>query len=99
MKNIKNFEDLNEEVLKNQFRPFGEVQTLQKFKMLSKALGVRSDWHEPDEQGVSAEITGDHLDNAGAGPEFTVVLKKNGKEMGKINLATLLAMAAGTWAD
>lgn len=52
----------------------------------------RIDMHEPDEQDVSAQITGDHLDNAGCGPEFTVVLTRHGKKH-SINLATLIAMA------
>jgi hypothetical protein len=29
-----------------------------------QAYGIRNDWHEPDEQGITAYVLGDHLDNA-----------------------------------
>ena len=32
---------------------------------LANELGVRRDWHEPDEQGVTAEVRGKSFDNAG----------------------------------
>jgi hypothetical protein len=60
---------------------------------------LRRDWHEPDEQEVSARIIGDHLDNA-MGPttvgncgEFNVILTKGGVDRAVVNLATLLAWA------
>lgn len=60
---------------------------------------LRPDWHEPDEQEVSARVVGDHLDNA-MGPtvdhncgELNVVLIKEGKDVAVVNLATLLAWA------
>lgn len=31
----------------------------------ARDLGVRPDWHEPDEQGVTAEVHGSSFDNAG----------------------------------
>lgn len=31
---------------------------------LARGLGVRPDWHEPDEQGVSARVFGQGFDNA-----------------------------------
>ncbi len=34
-------------------------------KALAEELGVRPDWHEPDEQGVTVEIRGVNFDNAG----------------------------------
>lgn len=56
----------------------------------------RVDMHEPDEQGVSARVTGRYFDNAygdsGYGKEKIVILKKGKKEF-KINLATLIAVA------
>jgi hypothetical protein len=35
---------------------------------LAKKLGVRDDWHEPDEQGITAEVRGLSFDNAGFWP-------------------------------
>ena len=64
---------------------------------------VRESWHEADEQGVTVEITGLHLDNAfGANqppiPEENqeIVVHLNSKNGGilPINLADLLAIAS-----
>jgi len=41
------------------------ICTQDELKLLAKWLGVRDDWHEPDESGVTAEVHGVHLDNAG----------------------------------
>ena len=58
---------------------------------------IRPDWHEPDEQGITAEVVGDHLDNAfgnsGTSGELVVDLYVEGKLKCSINLATLLALA------
>jgi hypothetical protein len=54
---------------------------------------LRVDWHEPDEQEITAEITGNHLDNAGVPSEYRVVLKVDGKKKFEIDIATLLALA------
>ena len=64
--------------------------------------GCRDDMHEPDEQGITAIVAGDHLDNAfGDNPnevgEYVVVLKREfsnghiGVEC--FNLANLIALA------
>lgn len=57
------------------------------------AAGVRHDWHEPDEEGLTATVVGKHFDNAGCGDEQHVILKKDDKEIGRVNLATLCALA------
>ena len=61
--------------------------------------GCREDLHEPDEQGISATVVGDHLDNAmgdAAFPhncgEFVVTLRRGDREE-RFNLATLIALA------
>lgn len=63
---------------------------------------ARPDFHEPDEQGFSAVIHGDHLDNAmGDDPktncgEMVVELRREGKlgfDVQFFNLATLIALA------
>lgn len=66
--------------------------------LLTITEDCRPDMHEPDEQGVSATITGDHLDNAGCGPEYIVNLLRESEGMRKaqacsVNLATLIAYA------
>lgn len=61
--------------------------------------GARFDMHEPDEVGISATLSGDHLDNAmGSRPpkescgEFIVTIARDGKKH-HFNLATLIALA------
>jgi hypothetical protein len=64
----------------------------------------RPDWHEPDEQGITAKVDGKTFDNAfgdsgehwGKDGEFSekiLILKVNGEEELRINLATLCALA------
>ncbi len=66
-------------------------------KILAKQLGVRDDWHEPDEQGLEAIMTGYQFDNAGfLHRELTVTLRQNGEDVGEILLATLFAYACDT---
>lgn len=74
-------------------------------RAFAKKHGLRGDWHEPDEQGVSARVVGSKLDNAfgseiapAGSPmsefqEFVVILKQEDGEELKINLANLLSMA------
>lgn len=40
------------------------INTKVDLKQLAQDLGVRHDWHEPDEQEVTARVKGAHLDNA-----------------------------------
>ena len=71
---------------------------------LARELKVRHDWHEPDEQGLTARVYGDSFDNA-MGPgywygpepkraELYIELFKDGVPIAQINLATLLAWAS-----
>lgn len=76
---------------------------------LAASLGVRPDWHEPDESGVTVEIRGKEFDNAGfwdddhrgngsAGKdheELHVAILKDGDQVATVNLATLFAFATG----
>jgi hypothetical protein len=73
------------------------VYTLASLKTFAKQLGVRGSWHEPDEQGVTAVVTGKRFDNANlaGGDEKFVIIKQNGKPVFKINLAMLFAYATG----
>lgn len=86
------------------------IDEARQLRRLARELGVRSDWHEPDEQGLTVKVHGDDFDNAGfwghrdRGELFTfgagrqeiwVELFKDGEPVAEINLATLLAMACG----
>lgn len=74
---------------------------------LARELGVGDNWHEPDEQGVTATTHGRTFDNAGFwgethrasdGHNFTeryVTLHKSGRPVAVVNLATLFAWATG----
>lgn len=74
---------------------------------LARTLGVRKDWHEPDEQDVNAQVWGSSFDNAGFWPlgehtmhpeslEQHVILWQDGNdEEYAVNLATLFAWATG----
>lgn len=78
-----------------------DMELLVRKKLLqSFTKECRPDMHEPDEQGISATVVGQKLDNAhGAGVqsgELVVILTKegdDGKTVLPINLATLIAMA------
>ena len=62
------------------------------------------EWHEPDNQNISAKIVGTHLDNAGVKGELMIVLihktwcdSSSSLEVNEtliVNLATLLACAS-----
>jgi len=41
------------------------INTRAELQALAAELGVRPDWHEPDERGVNALVSGHMLDNAG----------------------------------
>lgn len=81
------------------------------FIQLARTLGVRSDWHEPDEQNVTARVSGTRFDNAGFWPhpesysppttvEQYVTIVRDGVEVAHVNLATLCAWASdATWVN
>lgn len=81
------------------------INTREQLEELAEHLGVRENWHEPDENDVTAEVRGSSFDNAGfwgredlAGKdreELHVVLFRNGDEVAMVNLATLFAFATG----
>jgi len=74
---------------------------------LRARLGLRNDWHEPDEREITVEVRGRSFDNAGfwgiqnedlAGKnheELHVVLRQDGEPVAMVNLATLFAFATG----
>ena len=70
-----------------------EVNDKEELILRKEKLGVRDDWHEPDEQGVTVMVTGDNFDNAGVGNEMKVLVMKEGVPIFGINLATLFSLA------
>jgi len=74
-----------------------QTKLKRKLRRFATRFGLREDWHEPDEQDVSAKIIGHKLDNAfgedALGDEFIVLLIVDKKEEFRINLASLLAIA------
>ncbi len=79
------------------------IITPAQLRELAAELGVRPDWHEPDEQEVGAEVYGECFDNAGfwgddllslGGYEMWVRLYKDSQPVADVNLATLFAWAA-----
>jgi hypothetical protein len=79
------------------------ITTRDELKELADELGVRPDWHEPDEQNVTVATKGRSFDTAGFWPEPTasglqerhVIIKQNGKPVAAVNLAVLFAWATG----
>lgn len=75
------------------------------FVQLAKLLDVRPDWHEPDEQEVTARVSGTKFDNAGFWPhpesynppvsvEQHVIFSQCGIDVAVVNLASLCAWAS-----
>jgi hypothetical protein len=77
------------------------IHSARELAALAHTLGVRRDWHEPDEQEVDVELVGltHQLDNAmgaDAKGEFepNVVIWQGERPMAVVNLADLLAWAS-----
>ena len=77
------------------------IETRKELIAFAKKYGLRPDWHEPDEQGVSVTMKGKAFDNAYGSSGFhnfaekTVVLSIERKPVAMVNLASLFAWAAG----
>jgi len=73
-------------------------------QQLALDLGVREDWHEPDEQDLTLEFSGKLFDNSGIwghkvaiapdSLEQYVTIRKKDMPVAEINMATLLAWAS-----
>jgi hypothetical protein len=81
------------------------INSKEDLRKVAANLNVRDDWHEPDEQEVTAEVFGKTFDNAGFWGfdmaqvdefpgEMYVVLFKDGFAVAEVNLATLFSIAA-----
>ena len=62
-------------------------------KLQDATRDCRVNMHEPDEQGITAEVTGSILDNAGVSGELTVIIFRDNRPAAVINLASLIALA------
>lgn len=83
------------------------ITTKQQLLDLTIKLKTRPDWHEPDEQDLTAKVFGTCLDNAGFWAddrsryyegdyeELHAVLYQRGTPIAAVNLATLFAWATG----
>ena len=78
------------------------ITTKAELVALAYELGVRADWHEPDEQEISAIVRGVNFDNAGFWPspnrayeEMYVTIYKDCIGVAEVNLAALFAWATG----
>jgi hypothetical protein len=80
------------------------IKTRNELKDLANELNMQFDWHEPDEQDVTATVVGHTFDNAGFWPltdtnaailEQHVILLHDGVAVAAVNLATLFAWATG----
>lgn len=85
------------------------ITSKREFLAFKAAMGVRQDWHEPDEQDLTARVEGSPLafDNAGFWPvgngELHVIFSRlecddegvarRGPDLACVNLATLCAWA------
>lgn len=47
------------------------INTRAQFEAFARKMGVRPDWHEPDEQELGARVEGTSFDNAGFWPTAT----------------------------
>lgn len=70
------------------------------FLELKKSLGVRDDWHEPDEQEVTVDMVKGskayRFDNAFCNErEHHIIIMKNNKPVASVNLALLCSWASG----
>lgn len=71
------------------------IETREDMLRVFNELEPREDWHEPDEQGITVQITGKTFDNANVEGEILVLLLKDGEPKYVVNLATLFAIASG----
>lgn len=103
----------------NQFSAIGDIKSITYVCPAIKLINSRkelqqfatvyrlSDWHEPDEQDISARVEGVSFDNAGFWPanelsrpinpdivELHVIITHLGVDVAAVNLATLFSWAA-----
>lgn len=60
--------------------------------------GLSPDWHEPDNMGVGARLTGTHLDNA-MGSRAGRLVNPNGTEFGEFNVVLTVESTNGSTRD
>ena len=64
-------------------------------KKLTKILGVRPDWHEPDESDITIKFVDGTFDNAYHNDnECHIIIYKDKVEQARVNMASLLGWAS-----
>lgn len=71
------------------------IRTREELKELAKEWGLRQDWHEPDEQEVTAKLVNKSFDNAFCDESEAHVVLNCEEETVAVNLALLFAWATG----
>jgi hypothetical protein len=71
------------------------ISTKEQLKQFKEKYYLRNDWHEPDEQEITATIVGKNFDNADivGGHDYALLFFKDGKPVAVVNLAMLCAWA------
>lgn len=66
-------------------------------KTFAKRNYLKEDWHEPDEEGITATVVGKYFDNADVDGsyDYALLFFKEGRPMAIVNLALLCAWASG----
>lgn len=75
-----------------------EIDTPAELAAFASQHGMRSDWHEPDEQGIHARIIGNHLDNA-MSPRSTPARTASGEDYTEYNVVLQSENGNGTRSD
>jgi len=87
---------------------FRIIRTKKELQELQKELGARPDWHEPDEQNLKIDFSGNDFDNAGfptishrifgwVDCEYHLIIFQNEFPVAAINIASLLGWACDTY--
>jgi hypothetical protein len=73
------------------------LNTKQKLKEFKTKYGLREDWHEPDEQNITASVVGHYFDNANidGSTDYALLFFYEGKPVAVVNLANLCAWSTG----
>ena len=70
------------------------IETKEQLKKFVKKYNLHQDWHDLEEQEISATVLGEYLGNSGSGDEYLVILKHHRMPVARVNLSTLLYLAS-----
>lgn len=75
-----------------------KIDTPAELAIFAREHGMRTDWHEPDEQGIHARVIGNHLDNA-MGPRSEPMSTATGEDFTEYNVVLQAENGDGTRSD